>query len=485
MLHEISPILINLFFLYLIITIVYLLLENREPAVTIAWLIVFAVVPVVGFIAYLFLGRDRRWVRRSETYEGQFVEKNLVKTLASLTRKQDEYMDDFKRRDHPAYSKELIRLLYASESSLLTVNNKVDIFYAGAGKYARLKEDLKTATESIHFEYFIWRQDVLTDEIVAILKDKVAQGVEVRILYDCFGSIFLNRFYIEGLRQAGIKMYPFFNFLSPFKLHTINYRNHRKIIVIDGKIGYAGGMNFGKEYVDGGKRFPFWRDTHMRLEGEAVLLLQSTFSIDWMNTTDEKLFDQKYFPEVDKDYGYMPIQMAISGPDTQWKSIQQMYFALITSAEKNVYIQSPYFVPDATVTAAIKTAALKGVDVKVMITGWADKKMPYWAAFTYFRDLLESGVEIYHYKKGFMHAKAVTIDGELSSIGTANMDLRSFQVNYEQQLVMYDDEVTAEVEKCFKKDIVDCQRLTLDDYNKISLTHRIRNSLARLFSPLL
>ncbi len=483
--NEFLIVIANIYYVYLVITAIYLLLDNREPSVTIAWLIVFAVFPVFGFIAYLFLGRDRRWINRSEKFETQFIEKDLMNVLKPLKDKQDEYIAQFNSLDNPVYSKELVRLLYQSESSLLTTNNAAKIIYSGEEKLKLLQSDLKKAKQSIHIEYFIWRDDVQTQEIKKVLIDKVKEGVEVRALYDCFGSIFLKRSYIEELRAAGVKMYPFFNFLTPLKLHTINYRNHRKIVVIDGKVGYTGGMNLGKEYIDGGRRFPGWRDTHLRLEGEVVRILQATFAIDWINTTEEKLFEEKYFPHVEKDYGYLAMQSAISGPDTQWKSIQQMYFALITSAEKNVFIQSPYFVPDATVTAALKTAALKGVEVKILTTGWPDKYMPYWAAFTYFEDLLESGVKIYHYTEGFMHAKVVTIDGELASVGTANMDMRSFQVNYEQQMVIYKKAVTADIEKKFAEDINASREFTMVEYKQIPNVKKLRNSIARLFAPLL
>jgi cardiolipin synthase len=473
------------FQIYLIVTIIVVLLDNREPSSTLAWILVFIFIPVFGFILYVFFGRNWRHASKVDRIHHQFIESQLVHILKDIIDRQFDEIKKIRQLWVRTYKKELIRLLYRTSNSLLTGNNQVRIFHSGAGKFEALKADLRDAQRSIHLEYFIWRSDPLTQEIASILKQKAKEGVEVRILYDFLGSLFLSKKYVEDLRRAGVKIYPYFNFLSVFKVHTLNYRNHRKIAIIDGKIGYTGGMNMGQEYIDGGRRFTHWRDTHLRVFGEAVLILQAIFTVDWYNTTEEALFKAPYFPIFPSISSLIPIQISTSGPDSEWPSIKQLYFALIMSAKKRVYIESPYFIPDPSIYMALKTAALGGLDVRVVVAGIPDKKLPYWSAFTYFEDLLRAGVRIYQYKKGFMHAKVVAIDSEICSVGTANMDIRSFQLNYEMNTLIYDKAITAEVEAQFDQDLRDATEITLRDYRQIRPFKRLRNSLARLLTPLL
>jgi cardiolipin synthase len=482
---DVLPLIAVGFQIYLVVTIIFLLLDNREPSSTLAWILVFIFIPVFGFLLYIFFGRNWRHASKVERIRHQFIEHQLVHILKNIIDRQFDEIKKIKQLWVKTYKKELLRLLYRTSNSLLTSNNKVRIFHDGQEQFDSLKTDLRQAKQSIHLEYFIWRSDSLTREIAAILKEKVKEGVEVRVLYDFLGSIFLSKKYVRKLRSAGVKMYPYFNFLSLFKVHTLNYRNHRKIAIIDGEIGYTGGMNMGREYIDGGRQFLCWRDTHLRIYGEAVLILQAVFTVDWYNTTEEDLFKPSYFPSFPQITPMVPIQISTSGPDSQWPSIKQLYFALIMSAKKRVYIESPYFIPDPSIYMALKTAALGGLDVRLVVAGVPDKRLPYWSAFTYFEDLLRAGVRIYQYKKGFMHAKVVAIDSEICSIGTANMDIRSFQLNYEMNTLIYDKAITEDVEAQFERDLRNAAVLTLEDYQNIRPFKRLRNSLARLLAPLL
>ena len=482
---DLIPMIVFVYYVYLLITGVYLLLDNRDPGITMAWLIIFGVFPVVGFVCYLFFGCNKRWIKTTECSEMQFIKNKIEKVLKPIVDRQKEYIDILNENEKPVYKGELIKLLYKSSASLLTLNNDVTIFYGGEEKFKSLKNDLMNAKQFIHLEYFIWCKDALTSEIIEILIEKIEEGVEVRILYDFWGGFSLKKSYIKNLRDKGICIYPFFNFLSLFRMHTANYRNHRKIAIIDGLVGYTGGMNASEEYISGGKNFSHWRDAHLRIEGEIVQVLQSIFLTDWENTTKEMLFQEKYFPVLEKEYKKSPMQVAVSGPDSPWRSIQQMYFTLIKSAEKNVFIQSPYFVPDISICETLKIAALCGVDVRILITGQVDKYFPYWAAFTYFEDLLKSGVKIYHYDTGFLHAKVVSIDGMVCSVGTANMDMRSFNINYELQTIMYDEDMTRGVDDRFLEDLKISKPFTLESYAKISYFKKVRNSIVRLFAPLL
>lgn len=486
MISDLSSILAFLFYAYLAVTVIFLLLDNRDSSTTFAWFFVFIIFPVGGLFIYLLIGRNWRNKSIRKTFMGQHLEKKLLDIMTPLIEGQGDHLMILERDVNDDNKRKLFNLLYRNSNSILTGHNRVKLFLDGQKKFDALLEDISLAEKSIHMEYFIWRSDSLTKRFKKVLTQKVQEGVEVRILYDAIGSVFLNPGFIHSLRKAGVKIYPYYNFLSPLTIHTLNYRNHRKIVVIDGKVGYTGGMNMGREYVDGGKRFPSWKDTHTRIEGEAAQVLQSIFVTSWFNTTREDLFTQNYFPKVDTNVEeHTLIQVTTSGPDSQWRSIQQLYFSLISSANKKVYIQSPYFIPDASIIMALKTAALSGLDVKIMITGLPDKKLPYWSAFTFFEQLLEAGVKIYHYKKGFMHSKTITVDGDICSIGTANMDVRSFHINYEINTLIYDKQVTQELSIDFENDLKDCREFTLEDYRAIPALVDLRNSAARLFAPLL
>ncbi|HLF18715.1 MAG TPA: cardiolipin synthase [Candidatus Omnitrophota bacterium] len=481
---HILSVLIIVYYIFLVITAIYLLLDNREPSSTIAWLVLFILFPVLGFIAYVFFGRSWKRSRAQDKLVHQFIEGNLAYPLKPLLERQETELENLQSKWATSYKRELMQLLANTSNSILTANNRLKIFHHGKDKFDCLLEDLNNAKAFIHMEYYIWRHDELGQKIKAILIERAKKGVEVRILYDSWGCMFLSKKYIRELRGAGIDIYPYFNFLSLFTAHTLNYRNHRKLVIIDGTIGYNGGVNIGDEYINGGK-FKFWRDTHLRVEGEATSIYQAIFTIDWYNTTKKKLFDEKYYRPAFDLKDDLPIQISTSGPDSQWLSIKQLYFALIKSAEKHLFIQSAYFIPDPSIFMALKTAALSGIEVKIMITGVVDHWLPYWSAFTYFEDLLQAGVRIFHYKKGLMHAKTISIDSQVCSIGTANLDIRSFHLNYETNTLIYEEDCALAIERQFMEDLKDCREFTLEDFSNLTTAAKLRNSLARLFAPLL
>jgi cardiolipin synthase len=292
--------------------------------------------------------------------------------------------------------------------------------------------------------------------------------------------------YLKMLRDGGVQIYPYLNYLAPFKLHTINYRNHRKIAVIDGKIGYTGGLNMGEEHLKGAGPYTAWRDTHLRITGDAVNVLQGIFVNGWYNTTKEALTQMEYFGELQESDDFMPVQIVGSGPDTQWYAIQQQYFFMILAAEKSVYLQSPFFVPDPSIAEAFKAAALSGVDVRIMCAP-RDTENPVsnWAANTYFIDMVRAGVRVYLYQPAYLHSKTLCIDGSLCSIGTANLDLRSLQVNYELNTVLYDPALACSLEQDFLRDLEHCVEFKVDEYKAEPIYRRFRDSTARLLSPLL
>jgi cardiolipin synthase len=345
--------------------------------------------------------------------------------------------------------------------------------------------DIKAATQSIHLQYFIWAADSFTESLKQLLIEKARAGVEVRLLYDPLGSfVHLSRAYLSPMREAGIRVAP----TSPlWRVHTISYRNHRKITVIDGVIGYTGGMNMGKEHIDGGAEFSLWRDTQLRIVGEGAAALQAVFMVDWYNAVRENLFSSAYFPapvpEREQD---VPVQILTSGPDSQWAAIRQLYFFLIVSAQRHVLLQSPYFIPDATLAEALKSAALSGVDVRVMLSARpSGNRLPAWAGYTFMSDVAEAGVHIHLYEKGYLHAKTISIDSEICCIGSANIDIRSFSINYELNAVLYSRRLAGQLEEDFVRDLADCSEFDPVQYGQANIAVRFRDSAARLLSPLL
>jgi cardiolipin synthase len=478
-----------LIYVYLSVVMIFIIMENRDTSSTLAWILIFLLFPVIGLFLYIFFGRNWKVHNPQKKNRIKELRERSEKFLKRIRARQNEY---FKSVKECGFSVDIERMLQISQNNsdaLLTVNNAITIFQSGKEKFDALKNDLQNAQKFIHMEYFIWHKDPLTQEISDILIAKAKEGVEVRIIFDPIGSFFTNFFqrgHFRRMRKAGVRVVPFYNTLSPLKITTINYFLHRKIVVIDGVIGYTGGMNMGQEYITGGKRYSSWRDTHMRIYGEAVLSLQATFAINWEEAQKESIFKEKYFPlYIGRVYGDLPIQIISSEPHSYWQPIKQSLFAMILSAQDHVYIQTPYFIPDDNLFEAMKIVALSGADVRLMITGVVDKSIPYWAAFTYFEELLLAGVKIYHYNAGFLHAKTIMVDSCVCSIGTTNMDIRSLRLSYENNVVIFDRDVTQKMERDFKDDLIKCSRFTFGDHKKKNFFIRLRNSIVRLLSPLL
>jgi cardiolipin synthase len=273
-----------------------------------------------------------------------------------------------------------------------------------------------------------------------------------------------------------------------YQLHTISYRNHRKITVVDGTIGYTGGMNIGQEHISGGEGFDSWRDTQLRIIGDCAALLQAVFMVDWYNAVRENLFAAAYFPTsaTESMEGDVPVQIMTSGPDSQWAAIRQLYFFMIVTAQRHIFLQSPYFIPDASIAEALKSAALAGIDVQVMLSARpSGNRVPAWAGNTFIADVVDAGVRVFLYEKGYLHAKTISIDSEICSIGSANIDIRSFSINYEINAVLYSKRLAKELEQDFKRDLVHCTEFDPTEYQKRNAAVRFRDSVARVFSPLL
>lgn len=386
-------------------------------------------------------------------------------------------------------SARLIRLISQAAASPVTAGNLLQTYYSGKAKFDALLEDLASAQVYIHMEYYIWRSDNIGYKILNLLKEKSRAGVIVRLVFDGLGSFGkISYAYRRAMKKAGIQFVYFHDLSNPVSRLKINYRNHRKIAIIDGKIAYTGGMNIGSEYIDGGKNFSAWRDTHLRIQGPAVSILQAIFLIDWHNSGNELLLDESMFPDR-HPYSHssdgMMMQIAISGPDSNWELIRLHYLELLNGAREEVLIQTPYYIPGESIENAIIAAALRGVRVILMTVGNPDKKIPYWAGQSYMMPLLEAGVEIYRFRKGFLHSKVMIQDRIIASVGTCNVDMRSFSLDYEVNTVIYDREEAAAQAKKFTEDLSCCTRITLKNMENISGFKRLRNNVFRLLSPLM
>lgn len=472
---------------YAVITGGFLILENKSPSKTLAWLLAFLSLPFLGVALYLFFGREYRPFSR----EGKLLQQTLGNHLSNsadvaefLARQPQEY-ERLKAANPLVYDRAL-ELMRRNLEAPVYPHNTVEILQNATEKYPRLLADLKAAQQSIHMEYFEWASDEVMQEFKEILLAKARKGVEVRILYDPLGCFWmLSRRYVQEMNQGGVKMMPWSRL---YAIHTISYRSHRKIVVIDGKIGYTGGLNMSEEHLKGphGGKFSGWRDTHVRVTGDVVLGLQSSFAVQWYNTTKEQLIDPVYYPPVTEQHNYLPVQIAQSGPDAEWKAIRNVYFGLITAAQRQIYIQSPFFILDAGLAEAIAGAAQSGVEVKIMIAPRGPGiNAPYQAGLTYAANMAEAGAKIYLYHGDYFHAKTISVDAMICSIGSTNMDIRSFAINYELNLILYDRKTTQALDKLFCHDLQHCTEFDLKAYKRGNLVWRTRDSVMRLFSPLL
>ena len=474
--------------IYAIIIATFMVLENKSPQATFAWIFFFLFFPILGVIVYFMFGRDYRAFSRHDELQRQELRSILFATphISDVAQNQDQLYAQLKHNGPPVYGR-VSEMMRRNADRILLPYNSVEILQNGKEKYPRMMEDLKTAQHSIHMEYYEWGSDELTQQIKEILLERVQAGVMVRILYDPIGSFrMLDRNYVKEMNAGGVKMIPW----SPiYALHTISYRSHRKIVVVDGKVGYIGGLNMAQMYLDGPEKghFTGWRDTHTRVTGQVVWALQGSFINQWYYTTKEALSDLVYFPPVDLDkLAYLPLQVVRSGPDAAWKAIRNLYFALINGATRHIYVQSPYFILDVGLAEAFAAAARSGIEVKVMVApAGPDVPFAYRAGFTYAENMAENGVKVYHYQGDFLHAKTIMVDSVICSIGSANMDIRSFSINYESNLIMYDAKLTEELEAAFINDLDHCKAFDLEAYKRGNLLGRARDSVMRLASPLL
>jgi cardiolipin synthase len=461
-----------------IITIVFV--QRKRPESVLLWMMAFLVLPLIFvLIFYLFLGRDysHRKMFRNKAAIDMKVEIALEKLQGT------HFIYELEKIKEPLV-RDMVRMLLKSQRSYLTWDNEVQYINEGDEFFKSMFEEFAKAKRFIHFEMYIVRKDEIGRRLAQELAKKAKEGVEVKLLLDGVGSRKVNRKFFKELIQAGGKVEYFFpSVLGPLNTR-INNRNHRKILVIDGDVSFVGGYNIGKEYAGQGP-LGYWRDCMVRIEGSGSILAEKRFVLDWNFAAEDHLEVERYAP-TKPGKGKTGIQVISCGPDTRDKPIEEQYIKMITSAKDYIYIQTPYLVPGEAITAALVTAAKSGVDVRLMIPSKPDHPFVYWASLENAGELLNAGVRVHQFKKdGFIHAKVVVVDDIMASIGSANLDRRSFELNFETNALVYDRELVPQIKSAYIDDIAkNCTELTIDDYSKRPRKVKIKESIGRLYTPI-
>ena len=456
-------------------------LEYQTTHSSWAWILVLFLIPYLGFILYLMLGRP---IYREKIFP--FTDEEKISYQESLLKRTIPY--EISKEEQIIYKyRNLIELNYETDKAFLSKKTKIKIITDGKEKFELLFEDIKKAKNYIHIQYYILNKDGIGKQLFNLLEQKLKEGVKVYILYDDIGSRKLSISSLRKLTKNNAKIKSFFKSKLPLINFRMNYRNHRKIVVIDGEIAYTGGFNVGDEYLGLNKKFGYWRDTHLRIEGEAVGSLEFRFIDDWNSQSSKKTEHIKleaYHIAIPVD-NYLPIQLVSSGPDSKLQKIKYGYLHMISRAKKYIYIQSPYFIPDESVMDALKMAILSGIDVRIMVPNKPDHMFVYWATYSFIGELASLGAKTYIYENGFIHTKMIIIDDEVTSLGSANFDYRSFKLNFELNAFMYDYRTTKEFRKIFLNDVKKSTLITYSKYQQRSLIIRIKEAFARLISPIL
>lgn len=473
----------HLLVINILLSILIIFFQRRNPTTVWAWLLVLYFVPVLGFFLYLIFGQNFRKDR-------MFKMKEIEGAMKYAIRRQEEsiYRKKLRLRDpEQERFKSLILYNLNEGESVLTDDNDVKIYTNGEDKFQDLIYEIDHARQYIHLEYYIIKNDELWQKIEKVLIKKVKQGVEVRVLFDSMGCRSMRNKDWVRMEKAGIEVAEFFPAVLGKLQLRINYRNHRKIAIIDGRIGFVGGFNIGREYIGRDEKFGNWRDTHICIEGSAVTYLAVRFVLDWNYAAKENLFleDSLFKIPTFVRNGRDPIQIISSGPDSRSHIIRNNYLRLIHLAKYRVYIQTPYFIPDEDVLEALRIAARSGIDVRIMIPCKPDHPFVYWATYSYIGDMIEAGARCYTYNDGFLHAKCMCVDGLVTCMGTANMDIRSFSLNFEVNATIYSAKTTRQLEQAFRNDIAKSTHITKKKYESRSIWIRIKEQFSRLFSPLL
>ncbi|WP_452220458.1 cardiolipin synthase [Lacinutrix salivirga] len=478
--NNIWLLLIVLNYILAISAVITIFFKRINPTKTLSYIIVLVFFPFIGLLVYYLFGQE---YRKNKIFSRKNV---LNQSIIQKAKKELELSkSELESFDNELESKmKLVKLLHHSENTPLTVCNNITFLKNGEVKFEALLKDLKAAKHHIHLEYYIFKDDDIGTQIITILCEKAKEGVEVRLNVDDVGSSISSKSKSK-LKEAGVMLFPFMPVLFTKFTGTMNYRNHRKIVIIDGKIGYIGGINVSDEYVNKPEREKYWRDTHMRIVGEAVAPLQIYFLTNWDFVSDGKTeFSEHFFPKNDcKDK--LPIQIAGSGPDTDWANIMEAIFSAILTADEYIYITTPYLIPNDEIIKALQVASKSGIEVKILIPDISDSWTAKYATNSYLEELLEANIEIYRYTKGFIHAKTMVVDDVFCTVGTSNMDYRSFNINFEINALIYDKAASLELKSHFLEDVKHSKKMNLEQWTQRSKAEKFKESYCRLWAPLL
>lgn len=464
-----------IFALYALTTvsiIVVVLSENRNPVKSLAWVTVLLLLPMVGIILYLFFGRNIQNTRKMSRANRR-----------RLKRRESAPTLDARSLGLSAESVQQASLAKALTGAPLYAVSDVRVYTGGEAKFADLKADLRSARRYINIEYYIFESDSVGTEIADILIERALAGVVVRVIYDHVGSFTVRNRFFSRMRRAGVQIYPFFEVTFPQLGTRINWRNHRKLCVIDGRTGYLGGMNIADRYITGGRRFATWRDTHVRVEGPVVAALQYSFAVDW-HFMGQPLIEESV--EVEPvSAPAIAAHLVTSGPTSAWSSVALMFHKAIAGAKRRVYIQTPYFLPTEPLLKDLTTASLAHVDVRIMLPRHSDSRLLDLASSSYITECLRAGVKIYFYEAGMLHSKCIIVDDEFVTIGSTNFDFRSFEHNFEGNLFFYSRDFNRQMTDIYREDLTRCSRVIPAEWRRRPLARRALESVVRLLSPIL
>ena len=474
-----------IYLLFVIAVTVKIIYDTHDPVKTLGYLLLVVFLPVIGILFYFSFGVN---YRKQKLYNKKIISDDILfeRVKQQILDSSYQQMENHRRLLDDKVS--LARMMLFESMMALAPVDDLKLLINGENKFPEVLEILEKAKEHIHIEYYIYADDDIGNRIKDILIRKAKEGVKVRFIYDDFASHKLGKKMVKELRDAGVEAFPFYKVRIFLLASRMNYRNHRKIIIVDGIYGFVGGINVDDRYINNGKNKLFWRDTHLAFKGEAVAGLQHVFLGDWNFCADQHLeFSEEWFPAHDprNDREDSLVQIVDSGPDSEMADIMFAYMGAISSAKQRLFITTPYFIPNETIMNSMKFAALKGVDVRLLVPGESDSKLVNAASCSNYQELLEVGVRIYRYHKGFVHAKTMVVDDNMSIIGTANMDIRSYDLNFEINALVYDKQLNSELAIAFMNDIEDSAEINLEEWMNRSKWIEFGDTLARLVSPLL
>lgn len=476
----------ELFYVLVLIAVCFrIIIDTRSVSKTMAYLLLVIFVPVIGIIFYFSFGIN---YRKRKIYNLKLeIDGKLKKELETVV---ENYNKNLHRIENSVIYNhlKLIKLVENPKvgSALVLPNQEVEILQNGEELYPKMLDELRNAKSHIHIEYYIYENDTIGNQIKDILIQKVKEGIEVRFIYDDFGCRGIRKNIVQELQEAGVQAYPFHKIYFILLANRLNYRNHRKIVVIDGYTSFVGGINVSDRYINPSPTGLYWRDTHLMIKGYSSLSLQRVFLSDWNFCSGENiLMEDKYFPlpAIKLNENTVYTQIVSSGPDSDLPSILYALIKAINSAKSEILLTTPYFVPDTSLLEALEIAALSGVDVKLLVPKTADSRLVNIASQSFFDVLIRAGVKVYLYEKGFIHAKTFVIDSKLASVGTANLDMRSFDLNFEVSALVYDQKIAQQLRDSFYQDLEFSSEIDSERWKKRSNIKRLLEKIVRLISP--